>query len=112
RARERDVLVQRGVLVARGGLDRRDDLARDAELGEVAEARLAVGAEVADRLVEADEALLDEIVAVAAGEEVRRGLQAHETVVAAHQTVVGRRIPLLRKGNQVAILDLNLRLRV
>ena len=41
-----------------------------------------------------------------------RGLQAHEAVVTAHQAVVGRRIPLLRKGDQVTILDLNLRLRV
>ena len=48
--------VQRRVLVARRRLDRGDDLAGDAELGEVAEARLAVGAEVADRLVEADAA--------------------------------------------------------
>jgi len=62
------------VLVARRGLDRGDDLARDAQLREVAEARLAVGAEVADRLVQTDEAFLDEVVAVAAGEEVRRRL--------------------------------------
>src|SRR4030095_9054939 len=64
------------------------------------------------RLVEADEALLDQVVAVAAGEEVRRRLEAHEAVVAAHQAVGGRRIPLLGKGDQVTILDLNLRLRI
>ena len=109
---ERDVLVQRRVLVARRRLDGGDDLARDAELGEVAEARLAIGAEVADRLVEADEALLDEIVGVAAGEEVRGGLQAHEAVVAPDEPVVGVAIALLRQGDQEAILDLRFRVRV
>ena len=63
RGRERHVVVERRVLVARRGLDRGDDLARDAQLREVAERRLAVGAVVADRLVEADEALLDQVVA-------------------------------------------------
>src|SRR5450432_3406609 len=85
---ERDVLVQRRVLVAGRCLDGRDDLAGDAELGEVAEARLAVGPEVPDRLVEADQALLDEIVGVAAGEKVRGGLQAYETVITPDQTVI------------------------
>ncbi len=47
--------------------------------------RLAVGAEVADRLVEADQAFLDEVLAVAAGQEVRRRLQPDEAVVAAHE---------------------------
>src|SRR6476646_11595581 len=110
RARERDVLVQRRVLVARGRLDRGDDLARDAELGEVAEARLAVRAVVAHGLVEPDEALLDEVVGVAAGQEVRRRLQAHEAVVAADEAVVGGVVALLGEGDQVTILDLNLRL--
>src|SRR3954470_9995853 len=72
RRREGDVLVQRRVLVARGRLDRGDDLPRDAQLGEVAERRLAVGPVVAHGLVEADEPFLDEVVGVAAGEEVRR----------------------------------------
>ena len=100
------------MLVARRRLDRGDDLARDAQLREVAEARLAVGAVVADRLVEADEALLDEVVAVAAGQEVRRGLQADEAVVAAHEPVVRVGISLLGKGDQEAIIDLKLTLRV
>ena len=100
RARERDVLVERRVLVARRGLDRGDDLARDAQLGEVAEARLAVGAVVAHRLVEADEALLDEVVGVAAGEEVRRGLQADEAVVAADDPVVRVGAALLGQRDQ------------
>ena len=111
RARERDVLVQRGVLVAGRGLDRGDDLARDAQLGEVAEARLAVGAVVADRLVQADEALLDQIVGVAAGEEVRRGLEPDEAVVTADEAVVRVGVALLREGDQEAILNLRLSLR-
>ena len=62
--RERDVLVERRVLVPGRGLDRGDDLPGYAELGEVPETRLAVPAVVAYRLVEADEALLDQVVGV------------------------------------------------
>ena len=62
RARERDVLVEGAVLVASGRLHRSDDLPRDAQLGEVAKARLAIGAIVADRLVQADQALLDQVL--------------------------------------------------
>src|SRR5436305_13205828 len=76
--RERHVLVQRGVLVARGRFDGRDDLPGDAQLGEVPEARLAIAAEVPNRLVEADEAFLDQVVAVAPGTEIRRSLQTDE----------------------------------
>src|SRR6185503_9233330 len=112
RRRERDVLVQRRVLVARRGLHGRDDLAGDAQLREVAEARLPVGPVVADRLVEADEALLDEVVAVAAGEEVRRRLQADEPVVPAHEALVRRVVALLGEGDEVSVIDLDLRLSV
>src|ERR671919_796208 len=51
---EGHALVERRMLVAAGRLHRGDDLPGDAQLGEVAKARLAVGAEVPDRLVEAD----------------------------------------------------------
>ena len=112
RARERHVLVQRRVLVARRGLDRGDDLARDAELGEVAKARLAVGAVVAHRLVEADQALLDEIVGVAAGEEVRRRLQPDESVVPTDDPVICIGVSLLCQRDQITILNLRLRLRI
>src|SRR3954452_3725587 len=112
RLRERHVLVQRRVLVARRRLHRGDDLAGDAELREVAEARLAIGAVVADRLVQADEALLDEVVRVAAGEEVRRRLQADEAVVAADEPLVRGRIALLGEGDEVTVIDLDLRLSV
>ena len=112
RLRERDVLVQRRVLVAGGGLDRGDDLARDAELGEVAEARLAVGAVVAHRLVEPDEALLDEVVRVAADQEVRRGLEPHEAVVALDDAVVGVLAALLGERDQVVIIKLDFTLRL
>ncbi len=82
------------------------------QLREVAEARLAIGAVVANRLVEADEALLDQIVAVAAGEEVRRRLETHEAVVTADETVVRVRVSLLCKGDEESVIDLKLRLRV
>src|SRR6478735_8711909 len=109
RARERDVLVQRRVLVAGRRLDRGDDLARDAELGEVAEARLAVGPVVADGLVETDEPLLDQIVRVSPGQEVRRGLEAHEPVVPADDVVISLVMPLFGESNEITILDLRLR---
>src|SRR4029077_3494933 len=80
---ERDVRVERRVLVARRGLDRGDDLAGHAQLREAPERRPLLGPEVADRLVEADEPLLDEVLGVAAGEEVRARLEADETRVAA-----------------------------
>jgi len=99
------------VLVARRRLDRGDDLARDAELGEVAEARLAVRAVVADRLVEADEPLLDQVIAVTAGDEVRRGLQPDEPLVAADEPVVGGVIALLGKRDQESVVDLKPTLR-
>ncbi len=111
-AGERDVLVQRRVLVAGRRLDRGDDLAGDAELGEVAEARLAVGSVVAHRLVEADQALLDQIVGVAAGQEVGRRLQPHESVVPAHDLVVRFGVSLLGQRDQIPILNLRLSLRV
>ena len=100
------------MLVARGGLDGGDDLASDAELGEVAEARLAVGAEVADRLVEADEALLDEVVGVPSGEEVGGGLQAHETVVSPDEPVICVAVALLGEGDQETIFNPRFRVRV
>ena len=112
RGGEGDVLVERRVLVARCGLHGGDDLTGDTELGEVAKARLAVGTEVANRLIEADEALLDEVVGVPSGEEVGGGLQPHEAVVAAHEAVVGGAVALLRKGDQKTIINLDLRLRV
>ncbi len=89
RLAERDVLVQRRVLVAGRGLHRGDDLAGDAELGEVAEARLTIGPVVADRLVEAEQALLDQVVGLAAEQEVGGGLEADEAAVAADDRVVG-----------------------
>src|SRR3954452_18779654 len=110
RRRERHVLVERRVLVAGRRLHRSDDLPRDAQLREVAEARLAVGAVVANRLVEPDESLLDEVVGVAADEEVRRGLQANEAVVAADDPIVGIVPPGLGERHEVVIIYLNLRL--
>ena len=109
---ERHVAVERRVLVARRGLHRGDDLARDAELGEVAERGLAVGPVVPDRLVEPDEPLLDQVVRIAPDEEVRRGLQTHERVVAPHQVLVRVRAALLRQCKQISVINLNRRLRL
>jgi hypothetical protein len=100
------------VLVAGRRLHRRDDLARDAQLGEVAERRLAVGPIVADGLVEADEPFLDQVVRVAPDEEVRRGLQPDERVIAADQLLVGVWTALLGQCEEVSVINLNLRLRL
>ena len=107
---ERDVLVQRRVLEARRGLDRRDDLARDAELREAAERRLLVGAEIAHGLVEADQALLDQVLGVAAGEEVRARLQADEAGVAADQLRPSRAVAVAGLEDELEILKLSLSL--
>src|SRR4051794_39478367 len=109
---ERHVLVERRVLVARRRLHRGDDLAGDAQLREVAERGLAVGAVVAHGLVQADQALLDQVVRVAAGEEVRRRLEPDEAVVTADDPVIGGGIPLLGKGDEGSVLNLDLTLRL
>ena len=100
------------MLVARRRLDRRDDLTVDAQLREIPEARLAVGPVVAHGLVQADEALLDQIVVVAAREEVRGGLQADEAVVTAHDAVVRRGTALLCQCYEIAVVKLRLSLRL
>src|SRR5207245_7196866 len=61
--------------------DCRDDLAGDAELREGPERDLAVLLEVAHRLEEPDEPLLDQVLGFAAGEEVGAGLQSDERPV-------------------------------
>ena len=99
------------MLVAARGLDRGDDLPGDAELGEVAEARLAVGPEVADRLVEADQSLLDQILGVATEQEVRRRLEPDEAAITLDDPVVGVGTAPLGERNQVRILKLGLSVR-
>ena len=107
---ERHVLVQRRMLEARRRLDRRDDLARDAQFGERAERRLLVGTEVAHCLVEADEALLDQVFRVTAGEEIRARLEANEGRVPAHQLVhrLGRAVAGFQDELQILKFALNL----
>src|SRR5204862_2934102 len=87
RVAEGDVGVKGGVLEPGGGLDCRDDLAGHTELREAAERGLLVGSEVPNGFVQADQALLDKVLRVAAGEKVRARLQPHETGVAADQNV-------------------------
>src|SRR5204863_3619377 len=82
RVRERDVRVQWRVLEASRGLDRRDDLPGHAELGEAAERGLLVMPEVPHGFVEADQAFLDQVLRIAAGEKIRTGLEPDEAGVA------------------------------
>src|SRR5438552_685992 len=110
RVAERDVLVQRLVLEAGRRLDRCDDLTRNAELREAAKRRLLVGAEIANRLVQTDQALLNQVVGVAAGEEVRARLQPDEAGVAPDELVERNRIAVSCLEHEAEILELSLRL--
>ena len=74
--------------------------------------RLAVGAEIADRLVEADQPFLHQVLAVAADEEVRGRLQAHEGRITPHEPVVRVVAALSRQSEEVAIIKLKLSLRL
>jgi hypothetical protein len=98
------------VLEAGGGLDRGDDLARHAELGERAERRLLVVTEVADGLVEPDQAFLDEILSVTAGEEVRARLQPDEAGVPPDEVIQRGAVAVARLDDELEILELTLRL--
>jgi hypothetical protein len=55
---------------------------------------------------------LDEVVGVAAGEEVRRGLEPDESVVPANDLIVRLGVALFRKSDQEPIFNLKLRLRI
>jgi hypothetical protein len=105
---EGDVRVQRIVLEPRRRLDRRDDLARHAQLGKAAERGLLVGPEVAHGLVQADHPFLDEVVAVAAREEVGARLEANEPRVPAHQVVERLLASVSRLHDELKILELSL----
>ena len=98
------------MLEAGRGLDRGDDLPRHAELGEGAERRLLVGTEVAHRLVEPDQALLDQVVTVAADQEVGARLQPHERRVAPDQPVERGLIAVSGLEHELQILELSLSL--
>src|SRR6185295_13892608 len=103
---------ERGVLVPGRRLHRGDDLTGDAELREVAKARLAIGAVVADRLVEAEQAFLDQVVCLAAKQEVGRCLEPDEAAVAADYRVVGIGPSVLGEGDQIMVIKLRLRVRI
>src|SRR5262245_8953639 len=96
------------MLEARRRLDRRDDLPGHAQLREAPERRLLVRSEVADGLVEADEPLLDEVLGVAAGEEVRARLQSDEARIAADESVERGPIAVPRLEHELQILKLSL----
>jgi hypothetical protein len=100
------------VLVAGRRLHRGDDLTGDTELGEVAEARLAIGAVVANRLVETEQAFLDQVVGLTTEQEVRGGLEADEAAIAAHDRVVGVGTPILCQGDQIVVIKLRLKVSV
>src|SRR3990170_1988374 len=96
------------VLEARGRLDGGDDLPRDAELGEAAERGLLVRPEVAHRLVETDHPFLDEVVAVAARQEVRARLEPDEAGVPPHEPVERLLASVPSLEDELQILKLSL----
>ena len=110
RVAEGDVGVQRLMLEARRCLDRRDDLPGDAQLREAAKRGLLVGAEVANRLVKPDQAFLDEVFPVAAGQEVRARLQPNEAGVPADEVVHRAVVAVPCPDDELQILELALRL--
>jgi hypothetical protein len=65
-------------------------------------------AEVPDRLVEADQALLDQIFGVAPGEEVRARFQADEPRVAADQPVKRDLVAVSGAHDELEICELAL----
>src|SRR6266511_6316521 len=103
-----DIGVQRRMLEAGRCLDGRDDLACHAELGEAAKRRLLVGPEVPHRLVEPDQALLDEVLGVTARQEVRTRLEADETGVAADQNVERPAVAVPGAQHELEIFELPL----
>ena len=96
------------MLEARRRLDGRDDLTRHAELGEASKRRLLVVAKVADRFVEADEPLLDQVVGIAPSEEVRARLEADEAGVAPDQRVERALVAVPRPDDELEIRKLPL----
>src|SRR5205823_8457138 len=108
RVRERDVRVQWRVLEASRGLDRRDDLPGHAELGEAAERGLLVMPEVPHGFVEADQAFLDQVLRIAAGEELRAGGEADEAGVAANQSVERSLVAVPGADDELEIRELAL----
>src|SRR5438876_1235624 len=104
RLAERDVVVQRVVLEAGRSLDRGDDLSRHAELGEAAERRLLVRPKVAYGLAEPDQPFLEEVLAVAAGEEIRARLHANEARVAADQRITCPLVAVASAEDELQIL--------
>src|SRR5439155_23697237 len=110
RVTERDVVVQGLVLEPSRGLDRRDDLPGHAQLGEAPERGLLVVAEVPDRLAQADQPFLEQILGVPAGEEVRARLHPYEPRVAADHLVSGSAIAVAGAKHELQILKLSLSL--
>src|SRR5262245_745553 len=98
------------MLEARRGLDRRDDLARNAELGEAAERSLLLDPEIPDRFVQPDQALLNEVLGVAAGEEIRARLQPNERRVAAQKLIKRLVVAVPSTNHQLQILKFSLNL--
>jgi hypothetical protein len=64
--------------------------------------------EVAHRLVQADQAFLDQVFGVAAGEEVRAGLEADEPGVPADQRVERNLVAVPRTDDELKICKLAL----
>src|SRR6266542_6246547 len=98
------------VLVPRRRLDRRDDLARHAQLGEAAKRGLLVRPEIAHGLAKADQALLHEVLRVAARQEVGAGLHSDEARVAPDQVIPRTGIAVPRAQDELKILEFSLSL--
>ena len=108
-AGDRQVLVERPVLLTSRRLDGGDDLPCDAELGKGPERRLAVRAEVADRLVEPDHAFLLDVVGIGADQEVAPRLRAGEAAIPLEQHVQRVAFALTRPLQELVVLHVDQR---
>src|SRR5439155_22750217 len=93
--------------LAGGRLDGGDDLAGDSQLRERPERRLTLDLVVADRLVQADQRLLLDVVAVAAHQEVPAALGPGEAAIALDQDLLGLAIAALSKDGEVVVLTID-----
>jgi hypothetical protein len=91
------------VLFTRGGLDGGDDLPRDAKIGKAAKRRLPVKLIVYNRFVQADHALLNDILAIRTDEKIRARLAADDLLVARIERLFGARVARTMEAKQILV---------
>ena len=102
-----NVAVQGNVLLPGGGFDGGNDLAGDAQFREGPEGGKLIFPEIPDGLIQADHALLHDVLMIRADEEIASGLGAHEVFILIQQVfqgrVGGRALMPLRHGHHLFV---------